>query len=525
MAQHHEKAVKNAFTVGENAAVVSGPPSEGEGSPYKEPKRTWKSVVWSSLDVPADEARFLTKLDLTLISTSALGVMCRYLDQVNINNAFNSGMKEDLSLYGNELNYANAIWSAAYVFGQIPSNLILTRVNAPYYIAFLEFAWTVFTFATAGVKNVTMLYVFRFFVGLFEAGHFPAVMYICSSYYKPHELARRNTLIQIFTQVGPLFSGFLMAAVFAGLDGVRGLEGWRWMYIVCGCISLPCALWTLIAMPQLPGRAKANWIFTQKEVELARARMPTEAKFYSGLFKWKDIKRWHTTWHVYLFPFFFALASQWGQSGASMIFWVKSYNVKGKPARFSVPQINMIPLGINIITIIATLINSWVSDSLPGSARWPGMLFASTMAIIFPVALAATPVHPPHIATRWVLYYLTALAGTCAGLSWTFVNETNRQDPEKRAYVSAMMNAFAYIFTAWVPIFTFPTQRQPYIVAGNYITGGFGAAAFVTVLAIRHFHNRDLKRSGARGSTSPGEDSEAAHEVDSQDAGSLKRAG
>jgi hypothetical protein len=37
-------------------------------------------------------------------------------------------MKEDLSLYGNELNYANAIWSAAYVFGQIPSNLILTRV-------------------------------------------------------------------------------------------------------------------------------------------------------------------------------------------------------------------------------------------------------------------------------------------------------------------------------------------------------------------------------------------------------------
>jgi ACS family pantothenate transporter-like MFS transporter len=38
-------------------------------------------------------------------------------------------MKEDLSLYGNELNYANAVWSAAYVFGQIPSNLLLTRVS------------------------------------------------------------------------------------------------------------------------------------------------------------------------------------------------------------------------------------------------------------------------------------------------------------------------------------------------------------------------------------------------------------
>lgn len=90
-------------------------------------------------------------------------------------------MKEDLALYGKELNYANAIWSAAYVFGQIPSNLLLTRVNnpesprvgpqrltesfqvnAPLYIAFLELSWTIFTFATAGVKDVNQLYVFRF---------------------------------------------------------------------------------------------------------------------------------------------------------------------------------------------------------------------------------------------------------------------------------------------------------------------------------------------------------------------------
>ncbi|KAM0259200.1 hypothetical protein ACHAPA_010876 [Fusarium lateritium] len=451
---------------------------------YIESKRTWKSYLWSTLDVPKDEARFLTKLDLTLISASALGVMCRYLDQVNITNAFNSGMKEDLSLYGKELNYANAIWSAAYVFGQVPSNLLLTRVNAPLYIASLEFAWTVFTFATAGVKNVKQLYVFRFFVGLFEAGHFPAVMYVCSSYYKPHELARRNTIIQVFTSVGPLFSGFLMAAVFAGLDGASGLPGWRWMYMV----------------------------FTQAEVELARARMPTEAKPLTGFFKWKDIKRWHKTWHVYLYytasihsanqskvPVLFAFMAQFGQSGGSMIFWVKSYNIEGQKPVFSVPEINIIPLGINVITIFATLVNSWVSDSLPRSIRWPGMVFSGLMAIVFPISLASTPVHPPNKATRWALYYLTSLAGTAAGLTWTYVNEVNRDDPEKRAYISAMMNAFAYIFTAWVPIFTFPANKQPYIVTGNYVTAGFGGAAVVLALAIRHFHNRDIHRLQQQG--------------------------
>jgi hypothetical protein len=70
------------------------------------------------------------------------------------------------------------------------------------------------------------------------------------------------------------------------------------------------------------------------------------------------------------------------------------------------------------------------------------------------------------------------------------------------------MNAFAYIFTAWVPIFTFPTSSQPNIVAGNYITAGFGAAAAITALVIRHCYNKDLKEQDKPRPTTP-EDNEA----------------
>jgi hypothetical protein len=61
------------------------------------------------------------------------------------------------------------------------------------------------------------------------------------------------------------------------------------------------------------------------------------------------------------------------------------------------------------------------------------------------------------------------------------------------------MNAFAYIFTAWIPIFTFPTYQQPYIVMGNYVTAGFGFGAVLTVLAIRWFYLRDLERQRKNG--------------------------
>lgn len=57
-----------------------------------------------------------------------------------------------------------------------------------------------------------------------------------------------------------------------------------------------------------------------------------------------------------------------------------------------------------------------------------------------------------------------------------------------------MMNAFAYIFTAWISIFTFPTYEQPYIVMGNYVTASFGFGAVLTVLAIRWFYLRDMER-------------------------------
>jgi ACS family pantothenate transporter-like MFS transporter len=108
-----------------------------------------------------------------------------------------------------------------------------------------------------------------------------------------------------------------------------------------------------------------------------------------------------------------------------VIFWVKSYNT-AKTTVFSVAAINIIPLGvglsgpliglgaargtahvvsqINILTIIGALTSSWISDSLPRSARWPSMAFASFAGIIFPIALATTPVHPANRGTRWALY-------------------------------------------------------------------------------------------------------------------------
>jgi len=58
-----------------------------------------------------------------------LGYFLKNLDQYNVNNAFLSGMQEDLSMYKNELVTATSIWTVGYVIGQIPSNMLLTRIS------------------------------------------------------------------------------------------------------------------------------------------------------------------------------------------------------------------------------------------------------------------------------------------------------------------------------------------------------------------------------------------------------------
>jgi ACS family pantothenate transporter-like MFS transporter len=81
--------------------------------------------------------------------------------------------------------------------------------------------------------------------------------------------------------IAPIFSGFLQAGIYNGLDGHAGLAGWRWLFgiislrdsfyitdhldiVVNGVISMPIAVAAYFFLPDTPGTAKPNWIFTRR---------------------------------------------------------------------------------------------------------------------------------------------------------------------------------------------------------------------------------------------------------------------
>jgi hypothetical protein len=58
--------------------------------------------------------------------------------------------------------------------------------------------------------------------------------YVFGSWYRGHEIARRGGIFYTGLSLGTLTAGLIQAGASARLEGVNGLAGWRWMYIICG---------------------------------------------------------------------------------------------------------------------------------------------------------------------------------------------------------------------------------------------------------------------------------------------------
>ncbi|KAK0440166.1 MFS general substrate transporter [Armillaria borealis] len=454
-------------------------------------KRSVYSYIWDTWDKPPEERKFLAKLDACLLTYATLSYFSKYLDQQNVTNAYVSGMQDDLHLHGNQLNFITTAWTIGYVVGQIPSNLLITRIRPSIWVPAMEIIWSVLTMVLATAKNFSQVCVLRFFIGLAGATFYPAMSYVIGSWYKSEELAKRSCILHTAAAIGPIFSGFLQAAAYNGLNGVGGLAGWRWLFIIDGIITVPIGLFGFLVMPDLPHSTRAGFIYTEKELAMARKRMDLIGRKPPSKFTKAKVMGFFNTWHLYVLVILFVFYNNSRGPANSMIFWLKSFNTEGH-TKYTVSQINIYPVGINVVQIITTLIYAWWSDAI--EKRWPPIIAAGVCNIIVCIVLASTPLYT-NVARRWAFYYMTQVCNGLSGIILAWTNELTGSDSEKRAFVVACCNSFAYVFEAWLPIVIFPQVDQPRVFVGNVTTIFITVAMIFAALATLYFQNRDLGRA------------------------------
>ncbi|GAD94613.1 hypothetical protein NECHADRAFT_37175 [Paecilomyces variotii No. 5] len=392
---------------------------------------------WYPSEYPSQERKLLFKLDLSILVFACLCFFVKYLDQTNISNAYVSGLKEDLNLNGNELNYFNVCYFTAYVVFQVPGLLLMSRPKlARWLLPTLEILWGICTFAQSRVTNTQQLYALRFLVGMFEAPVFAGTHFVLGSWYSGSELFKRAGTWFICNSLGTMVSGYLQAAAYTNLSGVGGMTGWRWLFIIDGIFTIPVALIGYLVFPGVPDSPKPIFL-TNSDIALAKSRME-RAKIrrpdHLGLDVFKrSLKRWHI-W-VFVFCYICMIISSYPISYMNL--WLKAEG-------YSVQQVNELPTVVNAINIVA----SWLGTTL--AAIYPSWviytlataccLFGSICMIIWNIPRGL----------KFFAWYIFGVAGCSSPILYSTVNTIVKDDSEERALILGSMMTFGYSFNIWV---------------------------------------------------------------------------
>lgn len=90
-------------------------------------------------------------------------------------------------------------------------------------------------------KSVQGMYALRFFIGAFEASSYPGIISILCSWYTPTELATRIAIFGTSYPGANIFVSFMQAALNKTMDGKAGLEGWQWLFVINGLMTIVVA--------------------------------------------------------------------------------------------------------------------------------------------------------------------------------------------------------------------------------------------------------------------------------------------
>ncbi len=235
------------------------------------------------------EDRIFGKAARRLIPLMALLYVASFLDRVNIGFAALT-MNADLRLSAIAYGLGGGIFFVGYFLFEVPSNVIMERVGARVWIFRIMFSWGLVSMATAFVRGPLEFYALRFLLGLAEAGFFPGMVLYLTYWFPQSSRARYVSMflaaVPFASVIGAPVSGFILGT----MDGLRGLHGWQWLFLIEGLPSCLLAFVVLVFMPDRPERAR--WL-TDEEKGIIVARIGGEAPpprdLWAGL---TDLRIW-----------------------------------------------------------------------------------------------------------------------------------------------------------------------------------------------------------------------------------------
>ncbi|SDV46859.1 Sugar phosphate permease [Chitinasiproducens palmae] len=348
-----------------------------------------------------------------------------FIDRVNVGFAAFQ-MNKDLGLSSSVFGLGGGLFFLSYFLFEVPSNLAMRKYGARRWIARIMLSWGLISGCTAFVTGPYSFYVVRFLLGAAEAGFFPGVILYLTQWF-PAE--NRGRIVSLFYVAVPLssFVGSPISASLLGLEGMGGLHGWQWLFIIEAIPAVLLAAVTFFWLPE--GPADARWLADDQKRWLS-ARLEAERRLQEETAPVRERRTWRVLMHpqVLLLSLVYA-----GTSAASngLSLWqpqiLKSFGLTNAQTGW----LNSLPFAIASIAMIWWGNRSDRTGERVASTAIPLALSACALgACLFMTQLAPT-----------VMFLVLTLVGTYAFKGPFWALSTERLGPEASAAGLAQINA------------------------------------------------------------------------------------
>ncbi|WP_294240510.1 MFS transporter [uncultured Sphingomonas sp.] len=335
------------------------------------------------------EMRTMRKVTWRLLPFLMLCYLLAFIDRANVGMA-SLQMNAELGLSARVFGFGASLFFVAYFLMEVPSNLMLQKVGARYWIARIMVTWGLVSTGMAFVWNAESFYVMRFLLGAAEAGFFPGVILYLTYWMPPRYRGRMLALFAIAIPVSS-FVGSPLSGLLLEMNGLAGLRGWQWLFI---CEGIPTVILGLACLKVLTDRpSDAKWLEADERAWLARELAPA-----SGSKPLID----GSAWRLVRTPAFWAMViacSGASAAGSVLGVWqpqlLKSFGLTD----LQTGLVNSVPYGIAAVAMVL-----WGRHSdATGERRWHTALPLLLIAVGAVGTFALTGLMPTVLLLTFVL--------------------------------------------------------------------------------------------------------------------------
>jgi MFS family permease len=414
---------------------------------------------------PEKEKAVLRKFDKYVLPQAFVFILLNYLDRSNLGNARVFGFEKDIGLTGNEFGNLVTLFFLPYILTEVFWVTAVKRYGPNYVITVALFGWCIATIATGFVKNYGQALACRMLLGLFEAGVAPAFTFIFSTIYSRESTAKRVALINFSNAVSGAFGGMFAYAIQT-MGTRRGLEAWRWLFIIEGAVSLAICGGCLWSFPNKPETA---WFLSDEEKELMRLRKQRDAVYQGDdKFDWKWVRLALSDPFVYV---------------ASLAFFTSSVAIFGygtflptliRGFGYSAFEANYLTIPVYAVGALSLVTQAYWSDRLKQRALF---LLISGIPVIAAYLICVGTSNSVAGYVAMFILVTGVYSFSCLMMTWVATNLV----PDYKRSVGLPIFASIGNCSGFVAGQLYPSSQAPRYIMGNSVSAGLETISLVFV--------------------------------------------